>query len=127
MLSSKQELASKLGVRYNYLTYILYVIKPDNCYTSFNIPKKDGTNREICAPNKELKDIQKRLAKFLAKQKIQMDSKLSNKEKLVSHGFETDKNIITNAKIHRNKRYVLNIDLKNFFDSFHIWKDNWIF
>ena len=109
-----------MGVRYNYLTYILYVIKPDNCYTSFNIPKKDGTNREICAPNKELKDIQKRLAKFLAKQKIQMDSKLSNKEKLVSHGFETDKNIITNAKIHRNKRYVLNIDLKNFFDSFHI-------
>ena len=37
----------------------------------------------------------------------------------ISHGFERNKNIITNAIIHRNKRYVLNIDLENFFDTIH--------
>src|SRR5690606_12524070 len=37
----------------------------------------------------------------------------------ISHGFEKRKNIITNAKIHRNKRFVFNIDLENFFDSIH--------
>lgn len=37
----------------------------------------------------------------------------------ISHAFEKEKSIITNAKIHRNKRFVLNLDLENFFDSFH--------
>ncbi len=37
----------------------------------------------------------------------------------LSHAFEKEKSIITNAKIHRNKKLVLNIDLENFFGSFH--------
>lgn len=37
----------------------------------------------------------------------------------VSHAFEKEKSIITNARIHRNKRFVLNLDLENFFDCFH--------
>src|SRR5699024_7070708 len=34
-------------------------------------------------------------------------------------GFIPGKSIITNARIHRNKRLVVNIDLKDFFPSFH--------
>lgn len=37
----------------------------------------------------------------------------------ISHAFQKEKSIITNAQIHRNKRFVLNIDLENFFNSFH--------
>ncbi|MFR9252124.1 MAG: reverse transcriptase domain-containing protein [Oscillospiraceae bacterium] len=37
----------------------------------------------------------------------------------ISHGFEKGKSIITNAKIHRNKRYVVNLDIENFFGTFH--------
>ncbi|MHB9342175.1 reverse transcriptase domain-containing protein, partial [Fusobacterium polymorphum] len=37
----------------------------------------------------------------------------------ISHGFVKERNIITNAKIHKNKKIVLNLDLKDFFDSFH--------
>ena len=33
--------------------------------------------------------------------------------------LKKEKSIITNAKIHRNKRYVINFDLEDFFDSFH--------
>lgn len=32
---------------------------------------------------------------------------------------EKGKSFITNAQIHRNKRFVINVDLENFFDSFH--------
>lgn len=37
----------------------------------------------------------------------------------ISHGFEKEKDIISNGEIHRNKRVIINIDLKDFFDSFH--------
>lgn len=37
----------------------------------------------------------------------------------ISHGFEKNKNIVTNAKVHCNKRYVVNIDLEDFFESFN--------
>lgn len=37
----------------------------------------------------------------------------------IAHAFTKEKSIITNAKIHKNKRFVLNIDLENFFESFH--------
>lgn len=37
-----------------------------------------------------------------------------NLQSEISHAFEKDKDIITNAKIHRNKRYVINFDLEDF-------------
>ncbi|WP_419625406.1 reverse transcriptase domain-containing protein, partial [Thiolapillus sp.] len=33
------------------------------------------------------------------------------------HGFLKGRSIVTNAKQHKRKRYVLNIDLKNFYES----------
>ena len=38
---------------------------------------------------------------------------------MLSHAFEKNKSIITNAQVHRNKKYLLNIDLKDYFDSFN--------
>ncbi|WP_421183502.1 retron Ec67 family RNA-directed DNA polymerase/endonuclease [Aeromonas dhakensis] len=37
----------------------------------------------------------------------------------LSHGFVRERSIITNALMHLNKRNVLNIDLKDFFESFN--------
>lgn len=123
MIKNTRALASKLNVQYKTLTYLLYIEKTDNCYTSFNIKKKNGADRQICAPSPKLKSIQRNLATFLYNKKIEIDKIISEENKnthFLSHGFELKKNIITNATIHRNKRYVLNIDLKDFFDSFHI-------
>lgn len=47
------------------LTHILYVQKPDNYYTSFDIPKKRGGVRHINAPTGDLKEIQRELADAL--------------------------------------------------------------
>lgn len=117
-IKSRNELAQYLGIPLKKLTYVLYVKKPDNYYKSFEIPKKSGELRCINAPTGDLKKIQSKLADALwGFQKYLVKSKKISTN--ISHGFEKGKGIITNAKIHVNKRYIVNIDLENFFESFH--------
>lgn len=117
-IKSRNELADFLCIPRRKLTYILYVAKPDSYYNTYEIPKKNGEMRTICAPSGDLKSLQKRISIMLwAYQKSIWDSQNINPN--ISHAFEKDKSIITNAKIHRNKRYVLTLDLESFFDSFH--------
>ena len=61
-VETRDELADLLHIRHNLLTYVLYIAKPDSYYQTFYIPKKNGESREIQAPRRELKRIQKRLA-----------------------------------------------------------------
>ncbi|NLO85659.1 MAG: RNA-directed DNA polymerase [Clostridiales bacterium] len=117
-IATRNELADFLGFPRRKLSYILYVKSTDAYYQSFTIPKKSGGERCINAPTGDLKDIQKKLA--MALWKHQLDIRTSrNIRTNISHAFEKGKGIISNAQIHRNKRYVLNLDLKNFFSSFH--------
>lgn len=117
-IKNRNELADLLGIQRQRLTYLLYVKGLDNMYTSFSIPKKNGDSRIINAPNKELKYIQSKLAEelYLYRKKLTEEKELIGG---VSQAFEKGKNIFTNALVHRNKRYVINMDLENFFDSFH--------
>ena len=117
-IKTRKELANILNISEKKLTYILYVKKIDNMYRTFSIPKKNGETREINAPEKMLNFVQKNLAKFLLNYRngIYKKENINNK---VSHGFEKEKSFITNAELHKNKRYVLNFDLKDFFDCFH--------
>ena len=91
-------------------------------YKSFEINKKNDGVRKLNAPLEELKDIQRKLAQALYKQK-----RKQKKENHISHAFEKNKSIITNAKIHRNKRMVLNIDLEKFFESIHFGRVRGLF
>lgn len=77
-------------------------------YFEFTIPKKSGEERKICAPKKQLKLVQKKIAQIL---------ELYYKPNAFCHGFVAGRSIITNAEIHTNKNYVLNIDLEDFFPS----------
>ena len=118
MVTSRNELADQLNIPRKTLSYLLYVKKIENCYTSFETNKKSGGVRCISAPCDELKSVQRRLLSYLFK--IQNQYLMDNNVKhLISHAFEKKKSIITNAKIHTNKKFVINIDLKDFFDSFH--------
>lgn len=119
---TKPELATLLGVSAAFLTKTLY--KPgveshvNSHYHQFNITKKSGGVRTISAPSAELKDLQRKLSDFLldCKAVIHVNNKI---ECTLSHGFERERSIITNARIHRGKKNVLNIDLENFFGSFN--------
>ena len=117
-IKSLKDFSEAIGVPLRSLTYVLYGRGADSYYSEFEIPKKSGGVRVISAPNGRLKDIQKKIASLLYafKEDIEMNNNVENN---ISQGFEKGKSIITNAQIHRNKKYVLNIDLSNFFDSFH--------
>lgn len=115
---TRNEFADFLKVSRSQLSYVLFVKHPHSYYRTFEIPKKSGGTRIINAPQGELKYIQEQLAKRLADfQQTIWDEK--GIQPTISHGFEKGKSIITNAKIHRNKRYVVNLDIENFFGSFH--------
>lgn len=117
-VKSRNELADFLGIPRKSLTYILYVKKIENLYTTFEIPKKNGDMRIIHAPIEPLKLYQKVLAQKLYEYQLYLENK-EGKHPNISHGFIPGKGIITNAQVHRNKRYVINLDLENFFDAIH--------
>lgn len=108
-IKTRNELADFLGIKRSTLSYVLYKKKTENYYISFEIAKKSGGKRKIDAPVGTLKSIQKKLADklYCYQEKIRAENKIIPK---VSNAFEKGKNIITNAEIHRNKRFVLNID-----------------
>ncbi len=117
-IKSRNELSDFLKIERKTLTNVLYYKHVENYYHSFVIPKKSGEPREINAPTGILKVIQKKLSNRLYAYRDYICEE--NGIKLnITHAFERKKGIITNASIHKNKRYIINIDLKDFFDSFH--------
>jgi len=117
-IASRDDLALFLGVQRRHLTYVLYSKRVENCYRSFDIPKKNGEKRTINAPDKSLKPIQEKLACALWCHLVAVRKKRSVRPN-ISHAFEKRKSIITNAKVHRGKRFVFNVDLKDFFNCFN--------
>lgn len=117
-ITNRNELAEFLGVSKKTLTNVLYYKHVESFYVSFDIPKKSGGTRRINAPFGLLKYIQTQLLKELYFYRTTI-RKEKNIKTNISHAFEKGKDIISNAEIHRNKRYIVNIDLKNFFDCFH--------
>ena len=93
---------------------VIFGIPDNEKYIKFEIPKKSGGKREILAPNRELKKIQTRLATLLSECYMELYSETNR----YSNGFLKGKSIVTNAQRHKNKKYVLNTDLENFFSSF---------
>lgn len=82
-------------------------------YREFYIPKKAGGFRKIQAPSDFLETRQQ-----WVKENILDKIKISDYAK----GFKKETSIVDNAKEHCNKKYVLNIDLQNFFPSINYSK-----
>jgi RNA-directed DNA polymerase len=101
------DVARLLGVSAGYLKVVL---NSGLRYTVFHIPKKSGGEREVAAPLSPLKDLQKKLLAVL-------ESYYSGRSP--AHGFIKGRSIVSNAKVHAKARYVLNIDLEDFFPNIH--------
>jgi hypothetical protein len=111
------EFAAMLGYKPSALAYILFKIPSSAKYTNFKIPKKSGGTREICAPIEPLKSLQRRLANVLYACCDEIDKESGLRS--LSHGFRKGHSIVTNARPHHRRRYVLNLDLKDFFPTFN--------
>jgi 5S rRNA maturation endonuclease (ribonuclease M5) len=114
--TSRHDVALMLGFKPQALAYILYKKTPDSKYQHFEIPKRSGGMRKISAPCAELMTLQKRLSDLLQDCIVEIN-KSRNIESALSHGFRRKHSIITNAKKHRKRRYVFNLDLENFFGT----------
>lgn len=117
-LQDSRDVAQLLEISYKRLMYHISVVPEKDRYTVFSISKKSGRLREIAAPCTSLKIIQRKLSQVLYS---------VYEPKAPVHGFTPSKSIVTNAQQHRNKRFVLNIDLKDFFPSIHFGRVKGIF
>jgi len=111
------DLAEILGYKPSALAYILYKIPDAQKYNKFTIPKRSGGEREISAPTAQLKRLQRHLANALYACRDEIDADSGRRS--LSHGFRRKHSIITNARPHKRRRYVLNLDLKDFFPTFN--------
>lgn len=111
------DLAQLLGFAPKGLAFILYKIPDADKYTSFEIPKRGGGSRQINAPVPQLALAQKRLAEKLYECLDELQKAKPPLRRSLAHGFERGRSIITNANLHKRRRYVLNMDLEDFFPS----------
>lgn len=107
-----------LGYRPATLAYLLFKLPKGEKYKRFTIPKKSGGVREINAPVAQLKALQRRFADLHYDCYAEIEEKKPQRNSL-SHGFRRSHSIIGNAWPHRNRRYVLNLDIEDFFPSFN--------
>ncbi|OLY48080.1 retron Ec67 family RNA-directed DNA polymerase/endonuclease [Bartonella apis] len=115
-ITKREELADLLGLSRRRLFCTLYMEPMSSKYNTFSIPKKSGSDlRIIKAPNSHLKFIQWRLAKYLS----ECLEEIKKKEKFphLSFAFQKKLSIKDNALKHINKRWVLNLDISDFFSS----------
>jgi len=110
------DVAGLLGYSPSGLSFILYQIPKGAKYTTFAIPKKGGGTRQIDAPVPHLKVLQRRLADVLY-DCLQSIEETAPRKNTLSHAFRRSHSIITNARRHKASRYVLNLDLANFFPT----------
>lgn len=108
IINQKQELANVIGVEEEQISRM--ISDTSVLYSRFFIwkDKEKTKKRWIEAPNKELKDIQKKILnniiyKFHATK--------------FAHGFIHNRSIVSCAKEHTGKKFVLKLDIKNFFPS----------
>lgn len=113
----RKELATLLGYKPSSLTAIIYQTPAKDRYTTFEIDKKSGGKRIIKAPDAKLKKLQSHLSHLLyaCLDEIEKD----RDAKPLSFGFRRDRWIADNATRHKRRKWVLNLDLSDFFPSFN--------
>lgn len=107
-LSNKNDIADLLQIRSKDLIFFLYRIPEEKKYVKFELKTKKNKIRTIMAPCKPIRYYQEKL-------KYVFDLVYEHHE--ASHGFIKEKSIITNAQKHIKRKFVLNLDIKDFFPS----------
>lgn len=115
--ASRKELAVILGYQPKTLTAIIYQTPLPLRYSTFEIDKKSGGKRTIKAPEPKLKKLQSHLSHVLYQ--CLAENEKTRGAKPVSFGFRHDRSIGENASRHKRRRWVLNLDLEDFFPSFN--------
>lgn len=106
VITSVNDVANILEVPVGQLLYILYENKKN--YKEFEIQKKNGSIRQINAPQGGLAILQERAKTII---------EYFYRPKKSAHGFIKGKGIYSNATNHTKKKYVVNVDLEDYFGT----------
>lgn len=82
----------------------------ENNYRVFKVKKHNGGFRTICEPNSTLKHIQRQILKNI------LNNKSTSK---YAKAYKKGISLKDNAYPHLNKKMILKLDIKDFFDSIH--------
>lgn len=113
-LKTKDDIAMLLQIDIKSINILLSKRGKNASYVSFVIPKKNGGNRLIDAPQGHLLSLLTKLSRILTI--IYEDRSQKNR---VSYGFRQKKSIKDNAKVHYKNDWLVSLDLENFFPSIH--------
>lgn len=106
-----EELREKIGTNKKFFYKVLY--SNDKLYKEITIPKRRGGSRVLNVPNAALKGMQRWILDNIL-YKVQPE--------LSATGFIPMKSIVLNASVHLRKKYILKMDIKDFFPSIDFHK-----
>ncbi len=113
------DVAAYLGTTWRLLTWWVWAYNQDKRYYEFEIERRTGgAPRIISAPIKPIKDLQRALLPLL-------DAAYESRPNV--HGFVRGRSPLTNAAIHRGQRWILRIDLKDFFTTINFGRVRGVF
>lgn len=107
-LESARDVAEYFDVPLGRMLWTLYKAPETVRYRAFEIPKRTGGMRPIHAPHGLVRELQDKL-------KLDLDTLYESHPN--AHGFIAAKSVATNARTHVGKRWVLNVDLEDFFPT----------
>lgn len=101
-----EELRKKIGINKKFFYKVLY--SNDRLYKEITIPKRNSGSRVLNVPNTALKGMQRWILDNIL-YKVQSEPSAT--------GFIPMKSIVLNASVHLRKKYILKMDIKDFFPS----------
>lgn len=107
-MSIIEEIQKKYNFDDSYLRFLRYNIK---AYRKVCIKKKDGTDRCLMIPCKNLKLIQKEALVYIKNKNI------NNRYLEKQYAYSKGKNNISYASIHLERKHIFKYDLKDYFDQ----------
>ena len=82
-------------------------------YTRFTIPKRHGELRMICAPQPQLRRVQRRILSQILGKVIAHPA---------AHGFVPGRSTVSNAAPHQQAEIIVKFDLADFFPTIHYYR-----
>jgi RNA-directed DNA polymerase len=112
VVSNLEGLRALLGIKSPaQLGYFLLATDAENGpYTTFTLAKRDGGERPICAPKKQLRWVQRQILDKILSKVPAHDA---------AHGFIPGRSTVTNATPHLGAQVILKFDLTDFFPTIH--------
>ncbi|WP_332872536.1 TIR domain-containing anti-phage reverse transcriptase [Pontibaca salina] len=105
---SVKDVAGALMMRPDGLFHVIKNTETGKYYKTFEVPKKRGGTRPIDKPLRGLAMAQERFAAVLLE--------VYNPKSFV-HGYVRGRSFLSNAQYHQKQRWILNIDIEDFFGS----------